>query len=123
MDSNVVKINPNAIDEVIIKKAIDLLKNNEIIAFPTDTVYGVGGNIFSQEAIKRIYSLKNRPQNKPINALISSLEHLEMIVEEIPQIFQELIKKFWPGPLTIIFKKKEEISGKVTGGLDTIGVR
>ena len=123
MSSNVVKINPEAIDEKIINKAIDLLANNEIIAFPTDTVYGLGGSIFSQEAVKKIYAVKNRPLNKPINALISNFEQLEMIVKDIPEIYYKLMKNFWPGPLTLVFMKNNEISNTITGGLDTIGVR
>lgn len=123
MRSNIVKVNPNSINEKIIEKAVSLLSRGEIIAFPTDTVYGVGGDIFSETAIDRIYRLKNRPTNKPINALISSENQLKMIVESIPADARSIIKKFWPGPLTIILKKNTEVSDKVTCSLDTIGVR
>jgi len=123
MQSNIVKINPNYINEEIIKKVVSLLNRGEIIAFPTDTVYGVGGDIFNETAIDKIYRLKNRPTNKPINALISSENQLKMIVESIPMDAKSVIEKFWPGPLTIILKKKTEVSDKVTSSLDTIGVR
>ncbi len=123
MRSNIVKVNPNSINSKIIENALSFLSRGEIIAFPTDTVYGVGGDIFSKAAINRIYRLKNRPTNKPINALISSEEQLKMIVESIPAEARSIIKKFWPGPLTIILKKKTEVSNEVTSGLDTIGVR
>ncbi len=123
MRSNIVKVNPNSINSKIIENALSFLSRGEIIAFPTDTVYGVGGDIFSEAAINRIYRLKNRPTNKPINALISSEEQLKLIVESIPAEARSIIKKFWPGPLTIILKKKTEVSNKVTSGLDTIGVR
>jgi len=123
MRSNIVKINPNSINDKIIENAVYLLSRGEIIAFPTDTVYGVGGDIFSEAAINRIYRLKNRPTNKPINALISSEDQLKMIVESIPADAKSIIQKFWPGPLTIILKKKTEVSDKVTCSLDTIGVR
>ena len=123
MQSNIVKVNPNSISEEIIDNAVSLLNRGEIIAFPTDTVYGVGGDIFNETAINRIYRLKNRPTNKPINALVSSEEQLKMIVESIPLDAKSIIKKFWPGPLTIILKKKTEVSSKVTSSLDTIGVR
>ena len=123
MRSNIVKINPNSINEEIIEKAVSLISRGEIIAFPTDTVYGVGGDIFSEAAINRIYRLKNRPTNKPINALVSSEDQLKMIVESIPYDARSIIEKFWPGPLTIILKKKTEVSDKVTSCLNTIGVR
>ncbi len=123
MRSNIVKINPNSINEEIIEKAVSLLNKGEIIAFPTDTVYGVGGDIFSEEAINRIYRLKKRPANKPINALISSEDQLKMIVESIPNDARSIIEKFWPGPLTIILKKKTDVSDKATSSLNTIGVR
>ena len=123
MQSNIVKINPNSINVEIIEKAVSLLKRGEIIAFPTDTVYGVGGDIFSEAAINRIYKLKNRPKNKPINALVSSMNQLKMIVEFLPEDAKLLIEKFWPGPLTIILKKRTEVSDKVTSSQDTIGVR
>ncbi|MHA1814539.1 MAG: L-threonylcarbamoyladenylate synthase [Candidatus Heimdallarchaeaceae archaeon] len=123
MRSNIIKINPNSIDGEIISRAVSLLDQGEIIGFPTDTVYGVAGDIFNEVAIDSIYSLKNRPTNKPINALVSSEKQLKMIVESIPSNAESLIEKFWPGPLTIILKKKTEVSSKVTSGLDTIGVR
>lgn len=123
MGSNIVKINPNSINKEIIENAVSLLSRGEIIAFPTDTVYGVGGDIFSEVAIDRIYRLKNRPANKPINALVSSENQLKMIVESIPGDAKSIIEKFWPGPLTIILKKKTEVSDKVTSSLNTIGVR
>ena len=123
MRSNIVKINPNSISEEIIDNAVSLLNRGEIIAFPTDTVYGVGGDIFNEVAINRIFRLKNRPTNKPINALVSSEEQLKMIVESIPLDAISIIDKFWPGPLTVILKKKNEVSDKVTSSLDTIGVR
>ncbi len=123
MQSNIVKINPHSINEDIIENAVSLLNRGEIIAFPTDTVYGVGGDIFSETAIDKIYRLKNRLTNKPINALISSENQLKMIAEFIPMDAKSIIEKFWPGPLTIILKKKKEVSDKVTSSLDTIGVR
>lgn len=123
MQSNIVKINPGSINVKIIEKVVSLLKRGEIIAFPTDTVYGVGGDIFSETAINRIYRLKNRPANKPINALVSSMNQLKMVVEFLPEDAKLLIEKFWPGPLTIILKKRAEVSDMVTSSLDTIGVR
>ncbi len=123
MKSNIVKLNPDKIDLKIVGKAVSLLDQGEIIAFPTDTVYGVGGDIFNYEAIERIYRLKNRPANKPVNALISSEKQLKMIVKSIPEDAKSIIEKYWPGPLTIILKKKAEVSDIVTSGLNTIGVR
>ncbi|MDQ0154319.1 L-threonylcarbamoyladenylate synthase [Robertmurraya andreesenii] len=105
-------------------QAANLLKANEVVAFPTETVYGLGGNAKEDEAVEKIYAAKGRPSDNPLIIHISKLEQLTEFVEEIPEKAAILMEKFWPGPLTIIFKKKEGVlSDKATAGLSTIAVR
>lgn len=107
----------------LIKEASDLLLNNEVVAFPTETVYGLGAVITSEDALKKIYKAKGRPIDNPLIVHISDYSMLEDIVKEIPEKAKILTNELWPGPLTIILKKKDSISSIVSAGLDTVGVR
>lgn len=111
------------IDEDQLAEIIKAYKDGEVIAFPTETVYGLGANIYNDQAIEKIYRAKNRPADNPLIAHIGNMEQLYKLVEEIPEKAQILIDAFWPGPLTIIFKKNKEISVVATAGLETLGVR
>jgi len=107
-----------------IKQAAELLKNNEVVAFPTETVYGLGGNAENDLAVDKIFAAKGRPSDNPLIIHIADVEKLSDFVEDVPYRAQQLIEKFWPGPLTIIFKLKEgKLSNKATAGLSTVGVR
>ncbi|MDM5340812.1 L-threonylcarbamoyladenylate synthase [Fictibacillus enclensis] len=99
------------------------IKNNEVIAFPTETVYGLGGNAESDEAIDKIFAAKGRPSDNPLIVHISSLDQLEGLVAEIPKRAQMLMEAFWPGPLTLVLPKGEKVARRVTAGLSTVGVR
>lgn len=105
-------------------KAATFLKNNEVVAFPTETVYGLGGNAKSDEAVLKIFEAKGRPSDNPLIIHISDRGQLAEFVEEVPKTAEILMDKFWPGPLTIIFNKKEgALSDKATAGLSTVAVR
>ncbi|WP_445488887.1 L-threonylcarbamoyladenylate synthase [Niallia sp. 03133] len=107
-----------------IQQAADLLKKNEVIAFPTETVYGLGGNAKDDDAIKKIFAAKGRPSDNPLIIHIAKQEQLAEIVEEIPEVAQKLMASFWPGALTIIFRaKKGTLSQYATAGLQTVAVR
>lgn len=106
-----------------LKKASEILKSGGLVAFPTETVYGLGANALNEEALKKIFEAKGRPQDNPLIVHISELEQLDDLVEEIPLKVFEIMKAFWPGPLTLIMKKKKEISNIITAGLDTIAIR
>lgn len=107
-----------------ILEAASLLQKNEVVAFPTETVYGLGGNANSDEAVAKIYEAKGRPSDNPLIIHIGEVEQIYSFVEEIPGHAQKLMEVFWPGPLTIIFKKKDgELSKKATAGLSTVAVR
>lgn len=104
----------------------ELLEEKEIVVYPTDTVYGVGSLITSEEAIKKIYQAKERSYNSPIIALVSSVDKVEEIAyinEKNRDLIERLIEKFWPGGLTIILKKREFVPDILTAKGDTIGIR
>lgn len=104
--------------------AIELLYQEKILAFPTETVYGIGGDINSELAAESVYSIKKRETQKPLSAHISSLDMLEEVIETPPDIFYKLADKFLPGPLAIIVKKKKSsVQDFITSGLDTISIR
>lgn len=106
-------------------EAANLIKNNEVVAFPTETVYGLGANALSEEAVNKIFQAKGRPSDNPIIVHISNIEMFKNVTS--PDLSQELVtklqKRFWPGPLTLIVPKSEKIPYVTTGGLETIAVR
>ncbi|MDT0688795.1 L-threonylcarbamoyladenylate synthase [Salegentibacter sp. F188] len=106
-----------------IEKAILELNNTGIVAIPTETVYGLAGNAFSENAVKKIFRLKKRPAHNPLIVHLSSADDLEKIAKEIPETAFKLARSFWPGPLTLVLKKKNIIPGVVTSGLETVAVR
>lgn len=107
-----------------ITQAAAFLKNNEVIAFPTETVYGLGGNAESDEAVSKIFAAKGRPSDNPLIIHIAETAQLKDFVSSIPQSAVSLMEKFWPGPLTIVFNKKEgALSELATAGLSTVAVR
>ncbi len=106
-----------------INEAIEYIKNGKLVIFPTETVYGIGANVFDEEAVSSIFKMKGRKQDNPLIVHISDLNMLNDLVEEVGEIEQNLINEFWPGPLTIIFPKTNLIPDIVTCGLDTVGIR
>ncbi|RBP94587.1 translation factor SUA5 [Cytobacillus firmus] len=105
-------------------QAADLLKNNEVVAFPTETVYGLGGNAENDEAVRKIFEAKGRPSDNPLIIHIADKGQLDAFVTEIPQNAQALMDRFWPGPLTLIFNLKEGVlSHYATADLSTVAVR
>ena len=103
-----------------IQQACEKLRKGLPVAFPTETVYGLGASIFSEEAILKIFALKKRPSDNPLIVHISNLKQLSLIVESYPEC---LVNHFWPGPLTLILRKKDIVPSLVSAGLSTIGVR
>lgn len=106
-----------------IKKAIDILNNEDIVAIPTETVYGLAGNIYSEKAIRKIFEVKQRPLFNPLIVHLHAVEQLEEIVTEIPGKAKLLADTFWPGSLTLILKKKAKVPDLITAGKDTVAVR
>ena len=111
------------IDEEIIAKAGKILREGGLVAFPTETVYGLGGDALNPESSRKIYAAKGRPSDNPLIVHICRMEDLPRIVQEIPEEAKKLAKAFWPGPLTMIFRKSEAVPYETTGGLETVAVR
>ncbi len=106
-----------------IDKAISLLNQDELIAIPTETVYGLAGNIYSEKAIRAIYTLKQRPLFNPLIVHVHSVDQLENLTIEFPEKAKKLANQFWPGPLTLILKKHPNVPDLITAGNDTVAVR
>ncbi len=106
-----------------IQKAASLLRRGKLVAIPTETVYGLAGNAFNEEAVLSIFETKNRPQFDPLIVHSSSIQWVKEHVAEIPQIARILMDEFWPGPMTLVLPKKENIPDLVTSGLDSVAVR
>lgn len=106
-----------------ILEAAELLKAGELVAIPTETVYGLAANALDENAVQKIFKAKGRPQDNPLIVHIAELEMLPPLVREIPDIAKRLAKKFWAGPLTMIFPKSDKIPSVTSGGLDTVAVR
>lgn len=105
------------------RKAAAYIKRSELVAFPTETVYGLGANVYDEKAIEKIFKFKKRPSDNPLIVHISNRQQIEILSESVPPIAKKLISRFFPGPLTIILKKNEIIPDTVTAGLDTIAIR
>ncbi len=123
METKVITIDHKAMDEAVLQEAGNIIKNGGLVAFPTETVYGLGGDALNRESSKKIYAAKGRPSDNPLIVHICSMEALQPIVEDVPEEVERLAEAFWPGPLTIIMKKSELVPKETTGGLDTVAVR
>lgn len=123
MKTKIITIKEQNFSEDEFHEAAEILQNGGLVAFPTETVYGLGGDGMKEDAAKKIYKAKGRPSDNPLIIHISDLEMLDKLVKEVPETAKKLAKKFWPGPLTMIFHKKEEVPYGTTGGLDTVAIR
>lgn len=103
--------------------AAELLKKGEVVAFPTETVYGLGACVFDEAAVQKIFQMKGRPSNNPLICHIATFEALALLAREIPETVLKLAAHFWPGPLTLILKKHPNVPLGVTGGHDTVAIR
>lgn len=122
MDTKVSEIKSAVEDEYKIGEAAQIIKNGGLVAFPTETVYGLGADALNEEAVKKIFIAKGRPQDNPLIVHVSS-KNIEAYVKEIPDIAKKLINKFWPGPLTIILNKKDIIPNVTSANLPSVGIR
>lgn len=123
MKAEILKINPDSMDFEEMNRAGEILKRGGLVAFPTETVYGLGGNALDAKSSEKIYRAKGRPSDNPLIVHIADMEHLFPIVEQVPQKAVRLAEKFWPGPLTMIFKKTDMVPFETTGGLESVAVR
>lgn len=106
-----------------IKRAVELLRAGELVAFPTETVYGLGADARNPQAVAKIFAAKGRPADHPLIVHIPDAAHLDHWARDIPEAARVLAKAFWPGPLTLILKRQPDVPDEVTGGQDTVGLR
>lgn len=106
-----------------IRLAAELLQQGEVVGFHTETVYGLGANALDPEAVMKIFAAKGRPADNPLIVHITSMNMLDGLVRDVPQLAYRLAERFWPGPMTMILPKDEAVSDAVTAGLDTVGIR
>lgn len=118
-----ININPVNPESARIQFAADIIQKGGVIAYPTETVYGLGANIYNETAVNRIYTLKGRDQQKALIVIINSIEQLDKLASYISEQALCLIKYFWPGPLTMIFSARASVPEFVTGGGKTIAIR
>ncbi len=123
IDTKVYRLDSKEPDGDIIREAGETVKEGGLVAFPTETVYGLGGDALNPLAAERIYRAKGRPSDNPLIVHISSLSSLEKLTAKVPVAAKKLAERFWPGPLTMIFKKLPSVPDETTGGLDTVAVR
>jgi L-threonylcarbamoyladenylate synthase len=118
----IIKVDGTNPESNIIKIARRAMKKGSIIIYPTDTVYGIGVNVFDEDAILKVFSIKKRPINKPLSVCISRIEDIKLVAQ-MDSMTENIIRKILPGPYTIILKKNENISSLLTAGSDNIGIR
>ena len=126
METEVIQIDEKKIDEAAkesLARAGEIIKKGGLVAFPTETVYGLGGDALNPESSKKIYAAKGRPSDNPLIVHIASMDDLEAIVKEVPEAARKLAKAYWPGPLTMIMNKNDRVPYETTGGLDTVAIR
>ena len=128
VETKIIKIQENNgaftdTEEQALKQAGEILQQGGLVAFPTETVYGLGGDALNPESSRKIYAAKGRPSDNPLIVHISKFEDIYPIVKEVSEEAVKIAKAFWPGPLTVIFPKSDKVPVETTGGLDTVAVR
>ncbi len=123
METIISKIENLQLNSNLIKTAGEILRNGGLVAFPTETVYGLGADALNEKAARKIYAAKGRPSDNPLIVHITNMEALRRIVSDIPEAARIVAGRYWPGPLTMIFHKSSIVPYSTTGGLDTVAVR
>lgn len=119
----ILRVDANAPDRDMLRDAANLLRSGGLVAFPTETVYGLGANALDARAVRRIYEAKGRPALNPLIVHVSSIEMARGLAAEWPDLADRLAKHFWPGPLTLVVRKGDRIPREVSGGGTTVGLR
>lgn len=123
MKTKIEKVDEENIDQPVIDRAGKIIQNGGLVAFPTETVYGLGGDALNEASSGKIYAAKGRPSDNPLIVHIAEIDSLARIAAKIPEKAMLLARQFWPGPLTMIFEKTESVPYATTGGLNTVAVR
>ena len=117
IETEVIRVDPERPDPEVMRRAGELIRAGELVAFPTETVYGLGGDALNPGASEKIYAAKRRPSDNPLIVHIADMEHLDRIIRELPPEGEKLARAFWPGPLTMIFHKTDAVPLTTSGGL------
>lgn len=123
METLVLKVDPEAPDPDVIRRAAEVIRGGGLVAFPTETVYGLAADAFNADAVSRIYEAKGRPSCKPLPVQIASDQDIRQLVVEIPPVAAALMKRFWPGPLTLVFRAAPVLLPEVTADTGKVGIR
>lgn len=123
MDTIIEKVDPAHIDTDVMEQAGKLIAEGELVAFPTETVYGLGGDALDPDASRRIYAAKGRPSDNPLIVHIADFDDMKRVAREVPEQVKKLADAFWPGPLTMIVWKSDAVPEATTGGMQTVAVR
>lgn len=123
VDTQIIQADEQHIQTNLLRRAGEIIKAGGLVAFPTETVYGLGGDALNPDSSRKIYAAKGRPSDNPLIVHICRMEDLPYLVKEIPEAAEKLAKAFWPGPLTMIFHKSQAVPPETTGGLNTVAVR
>jgi L-threonylcarbamoyladenylate synthase len=119
----IIRVDPSAPDAAAIRQAAEILLRGGLVAFPTETVYGLGANALDAAAVQRIFIAKGRPASDPLIVHIATLDQLDSVAEDVPALARTLAQAFWPGPLTLVLKRRAAIPATVSAGRDTVAVR
>lgn len=123
MDTIIEKVDPGHIDADVMEQAGKLIAEGELVAFPTETVYGLGGDALDPDASRKIYAAKGRPSDNPLIVHIAEFDDMKRVAREVPEQAKKLADAFWPGPLTMIVWKSDAVPEATTGGMQTVAVR
>lgn len=123
INTRILKVDPEQPDEKIIQKAAEIIVSGRLVAFPTETVYGLGANALNTDAVEKIFQAKKRPYSDPLIVHIAEIKQIYDVAENIPEMTWLLAENFWPGPLTLILERNPKVSSKVSTGLKTVAVR
>ncbi len=121
--TRVLEVDPTHPEPEVVAQAAEVLRAGDVVAFPTETVYGLGANALDGRAVARIFAAKGRPTDNPLIVHIADTAQLEGLVESVPPAAEELMARFWPGPLTLVMRRGSAVPPEVTAGLDTVGIR
>jgi len=121
--TEVIQVDPRHPDSQDIQRAASIIRDGGLVAFPTETVYGLGADAMSESAVRRIFAAKGRPADNPLIVHIESREMLNRVASTVSDTAERLIEQFWPGPLTLVFERTPDVAPSVSAGLDTVAVR
>ena len=121
--TDVIRVSPDNPDPAAIARAAECLRRGGLVAFPTETVYGLGVNALDREAVRRLFAAKQRPANDPLIVHVTSIDSIAALASRVPDVVETLGRRFWPGPLTLIVPRSPQVPDEVTAGLATVAVR